>query len=191
MRWRGPGARAETARLSRLDAVRPRAYAALSEVERARLATLSDAAADEVLLGRWLLRSLAAEAVPGAEPQDVVVEATCPACGREHGRPTLPGLGLLGSIAHAGGLVVAAVARRDAWSAVGIDTEPVGAQGLGEAELLRWTEREAIGKALGVGIVEHVALDPAAGRPDDAARPDGWRLERLATPGHLTTLALR
>ncbi|WP_454296376.1 4'-phosphopantetheinyl transferase family protein [Salana multivorans] len=196
MKWRCDGAWAAAAPLDSLAQVRASAFTALSEAERARLRGLNDTRADEVLLGRWLLRSLVVGVLgqgsgsPG-EVRDVVVDAHCSRCGREHGRPRLPGLPLLASIAHAGGLVVVAVAASGRWAAVGVDTEPLGAQGLEDPELRRWTEREAVGKARGVGI----AADDDEGELPSSNLPGsplpGWRLERLPTPGHLTTLALR
>lgn len=234
-----------SARLAALDAIRPRAYAALNAAERERIATLADRAADEVVLGRWLLRTLTADVLAGRgaaaaglaessaanalaesaaaaptsaataptsaatartsatptgapRPEDVVVVSTCPECGQEHGRPTLPGTALLGSVAHSGGLVVAAVARREAWSAIGIDTEPIGAQGLSEPDLRRWTEREARAKARGTGIVRAQqgrrpeSTDASDGGPDVAPESLGnWQIMGLQTPGYVTTLALR
>ncbi|WP_454300878.1 hypothetical protein [Salana multivorans] len=221
MEWRGDGAWAVAAPVDSLAHVRASAFAASSEIERARLSGLSDARADEVLLGRWLLRSLVVEVLgPGSgspgglgatppagatppvgatsaaganrrprEARDVVVDARCSRCGREHGRPMLPGLPLLASIAHAGGLVVAAIAASERWTAVGVDTEPRGAQGLEDRELRQWTEREAVGKALGVGIVSDHGELPGCNLPSVPLA--GWRLEHLPTPGRLTTLALR
>lgn len=176
-----PGAWVAVAPLAALDAIRPRAYAALSPAERRRVATLSDRAADEVILGRWLLRTLAVEALanPALAPADVAVAARCPECGREHGQPTFPGHALLGSVTHSGDLAAAAVARVETWSALGIDTEPLGAQGLSEHQLRHWTEHEARAKARGTGIVH----------PDETDGP--WHFVRLDTPGYVTTLALR
>lgn len=197
--WRREGVWAASARLDALDRLRPRAYAALSVAERARVARLADTAADEVILGRWLLRSLAVEALLWASPdggappdrvapRDVVVVASCDWCGGHHGRPRFPELPLLGSIAHAGGLVVAAVALTARWTALGVDTERLGAHGLDADGLHDWTEHEAVGKALGVGIV---GADDDDERRLSAGGPGGWRLDRLDTPGHVTTLALR
>ncbi|HCX85799.1 MAG TPA: hypothetical protein DHV14_11820 [Micrococcales bacterium] len=204
------------ARTDAVDPVRSSAYSWLTASERARLEGMSDVAADETLLGRYLVRVLAAEAM-GCAADAVVVTATCPTCGREHGRPRVvvplvglparaPGLPLAGprahttfpapevSLAHAGGLVVAACSPTargpvDGTTtdsprprAIGVDTEPVPPDATRHevATLRAWTQREAVAKAEGTGIVvEH--------GPDVVAR---YVLHDVPTPGAVTSLAV-
>ncbi|TNU76267.1 hypothetical protein FH969_04050 [Miniimonas arenae] len=187
-----------------VDPVRSSAYSWLTASERARLEGISDVAADETLLGRYLVRVLAAEAMECAADA-VVITATCPACGREHGRPqvVVPLAGLRAhptfpapevSVAHAGGLVVAAcspTARGPVDGnttdssrprAIGVDTEPAPPDATRHevATLRAWTQREAVAKAEGTGIVvEH--------GPGVVAR---YVLHDVPTPGAVTSLAV-
>ena len=94
-----------------------------------------------------LVRSLAIELAdtdPGALHHD------CPFCGSvEHGRPYVDAPVHV-SVAHATGLTAVAV------SSVG----PVGIDLESDADLA-WVRREAVGKALGVGILGDEQLEPA------------------------------
>ena len=106
-----------------LDSSRHRMLRLLTLAERLRFeATGRREARDSFLLGRVLVRELAAETL-GIDPLEVVVEARCARCGGPHGRPVLggehPALERMRiSIAHCEGAVVAALATgRD----VGID----------------------------------------------------------------------
>ena len=158
---------------------RDRALGLLGAAERARAAGLvRDDRLDRFLLGRMLLRDLAADA-GGVPAEQVAVEAACERCGLEHGRPRLrwpdaagpaPSVGL----ASCDGLVVAALAPPDV--AVGIDVErPRAATTRGaEAErrdavalllggprrtaIRRWVRAEAVLKADGRGL----RVEPAA-----------------------------
>lgn len=167
--------------------------ALLSPAERqgmARFAHRRDAAA--FAAGRALLRSAAAAHL-GCRPADVPLEAPT------GGGPRIAGTELACSVAHAGDVVVVALAER---GVVGVDVEPLdgglpadeaawiaehllGAPApevalvrsqtnAGAAFLARWTLTEAVLKALGIGL----GADPREVRLELAGQP---RL--LAAPG--------
>ena len=98
-----------------LDSARHRMLRLLTLAERLRYeATGRREARDGFLLGRVLVRELAAETL-GIDPLDVRVDARCEQCGGPHGRPVLggdhPALERMRiSIAHCDGAVVAALA---------------------------------------------------------------------------------
>ncbi|WP_135849453.1 4'-phosphopantetheinyl transferase family protein [Serinibacter arcticus] len=133
-----------------LDGIRRDAARDLSDEERERWRGLPDLAADELLLGRHLLRTLVRRerGLPAREP--VVVLARCGTCGGPHGRPELPPGDLHASIAHAGGLVIAAVLPSSAGCGVGVDVEPLGPTD--PAATRAWTRYEAALKADGTGV---------------------------------------
>ncbi|KZX20667.1 4'-phosphopantetheinyl transferase family protein [Rathayibacter tanaceti] len=106
-----------------LDSSRHRMLRLLTLTERLRYeATGRREARDSFLLGRVLVRELAAETL-GLDPLEISVDARCERCAGPHGRPVLggehPALERMRiSIAHCDGAVVAALATgRD----VGID----------------------------------------------------------------------
>ena len=150
---------------------RGRALHLLGSAERARAVRIANVGLrDRFLLGRMLLRDLAAEA-GGLRAESVEVTAVCERCGAEHGRPRLqwsdapaaPPTASLASCAH---LVVAAIAP--AGVAVGVDLEPARVPREADAarrraivELLggtprtavrRWVRVEAVLKADGRGL---------------------------------------
>lgn len=150
---------------------RGRALHLLGTAERARaVRTANIGQRDRFLLGRMLLRDLAAEA-GGVRAEVVEVTAVCERCGAEHGRPRLrwsdapapPPTASLASCAH---LVVAAIAP--AGVSVGVDVEPARVAREADAarrsaivELLggtprtavrRWVRAEAVLKADGRGL---------------------------------------
>jgi 4'-phosphopantetheinyl transferase len=98
-----------------LDSSRHRMLRLLTLAERLRFeATGRREARDSFLLGRVLVRELAAETL-GIDPLEIAVEARCARCGGPHGRPVLagehPALERMRiSIAHCEGAVVAALA---------------------------------------------------------------------------------
>ncbi|MWV58331.1 4'-phosphopantetheinyl transferase family protein [Rathayibacter sp. VKM Ac-2754] len=98
-----------------LDSSRHRMLRLLTLAERLRYeATGRREARDSFLLGRVLVRELAAETV-GVDPLEITVDARCERCGGPHGRPVLggehPALERMRiSIAHCDGAVVAALA---------------------------------------------------------------------------------
>ena len=151
----------------------PTVTAALDDGERIRWAAFQPA--DDrarFATGRWLLKRLVRDVTGTGR---VALDATCPTCGKQHGRPVSvehPGLSL--SLAHSGDRVVAAVAE----TPIGVDVEairpldhvrlaprvlspderatydelPAAAR---EAALLAWwVRKEALLKAIGRGLVE-------------------------------------
>lgn len=144
------------------EKARRSALAVLSPVEAQRYATTSDAAKNDYLAGRMVLRGLAG-ALTGTHPGAVELVAICPDCGGPHGRPAIPGSSLNLSLSHGAGVVVAAASWH---SAVGIDVETPepSRQQLaaieavaGEASVEHWTRVEAVLKADGRGL----RVDPA------------------------------
>jgi 4'-phosphopantetheinyl transferase len=117
------------------------------------------------ILAAALLRLAAAHATNAPPAAEIVVERTCPSCGRPHWRPTLPGTGLHASVSHSGDRVAVALTRV---GPVGIDVERIGAvdtEGLSRSVLhpdeaaattedfyVYWTRKEAVVKATGDGI---------------------------------------
>ena len=139
------------------DAVRAESLALLSLAERQRCDSTAAHRREAFLAGRWMLRQLASELL-GVAPDQVHLIASCPDCGREHGKPHVADSRLQLALTHSADVVVAAAS----WdAAVGIDVEPldqpaaaVAAIGAltGEDSLLRWTRIEAILKADGRGL---------------------------------------
>jgi 4'-phosphopantetheinyl transferase len=173
---------------------RPRALASsplhlLPTAERERLATLRrEPDRERFATGRLLARAAIAQRT-ATPPGEVVIDATCPRCGRQHGRPTTPGLEL--SISHSGERVAIALTRS---APVGIDVESGESLGTGDgsalwpqvlcaterdaiaalppgrrrdALLVVWTRKEALLKASGdgLGIAMSTLEVSAAGRP--------------------------
>ena len=139
----------------------------LSDDERARRAGLWDAAhRAQYTVAAALLRLVAAP-LTGGSASSVVVDRTCPSCGRHHGRPRLPGTGLHVSISHSGTTVAVAVSSA---GEVGVDVQQVedgsvqelGPLVLAEAEaghvaaprdfFTYWARKEALVKATGDGV---------------------------------------
>lgn len=167
---------------------------ALVPQERAYVSA-SGAQQSTTRLSRALLRLLLARYLQRA-PAEVEIDRSCPVCGREHGKPTLTGQSrvdarLQFSVSHGGELLVFAFADD---TPVGVDVEPVGSDDVSEelldfvlthAERARltglpgpqrrrgflrhWTGKEAVLKALGIGLeVEPKAVElpsPVMGRP--------------------------
>lgn len=148
---------------------------------------------DERRPGQQLLERAATERLGGP---DVDVVRACPSCGSSsHGRPVVPGVPDLGlSLAHAGGLALVAVVQR---ARVGVDLEPLDTDvehladvALGphdapaptSAALLRtWTRKEAVLKAVGVGL----AADPSRLAVSAAHQPPElttWSVVDVADP---------
>lgn len=180
----------------------------LSAVDAARAASFGAGRRAEFVTGRALVRALLAETALDA----VVTSACCPRCGKPHGGVLVangagpedaPRAGAVASVAHAGGLVVAAVAsgrvRR-----LGVDLESALAEddrladlaaligGPPEDALHRWTLIEAVLKADGRGL----QVDPAEVRLEvgrrATARVGGvrYRLAEIPAPqGWIASLA--
>ena len=151
----------------------------LTPDERAHVDGIGDGRAT-ARLSRGLLR-LALARYLDLPPAEIEIDRSCPECGRPHGRPRLrrrPGPAMEAiefSVSHGGDLLVLAFTETPP---VGVDVEPIGGQEDVSAELLdftlttterqrlrevpapqrrqiflrHWTGKEAILKALGVGL---------------------------------------
>lgn len=191
---------------------RERALRWLGSAERARAeATPHDGLRDRFLLGRMLLREVAARA-GGIPAEEIRIVATCARCGAEHGRPRIEwpdsaGPAWSASLSSCPDLVVAAVAP--AGAAIGVDVEPDrSAESRGrEAErrmavveligepsrtaIRRWVRTEAVLKADGRGLRVEPALvrfDGTAARLDD--RSQVYRVVDRRIDGCLVSVAV-
>jgi 4'-phosphopantetheinyl transferase len=140
-------------------------FGLLDDVERSRVRRLHrpDDQARFVSATALLRRAVAAET--GLRPSAVVLDRSCPTCGRPHGRPRLPGLDIHASIAHSGNIVGVALTRV---GLVGLDVEELkerdfmtlGRHVLDSDEAVSssldfyryWTRKEAVVKATGDGM---------------------------------------
>lgn len=195
----------------------------LDATELERVAAISDPdTRAQHAIGRALVRLAAADAC-GCDPADVRVTVS------ESGKPTLPELpGLHVNVAHAHRAVVVA---STSGGPIGVDIEHPAATvpqprrlaqrlfASDEASTLSalpedllvdrfasvWTIKEAVGKALGVGIIpalEHVVvetgdIDPSSGGADLRLAAVGvgppveaWTLHQLVAPGGLEKIAV-
>lgn len=169
----------------------------LDDAERGRFAAyrrLEDR--QRFLTGRVLARTIVGQRL-GAAPQDVVLDATCPDCGKPHGRPTVPGTELVLSISHAGERVGLAVADG---VPVGLDVEALDRnsgpdlvrysltdveqaaiaqlpeQQRATAFFTYWTRKEALMKATGRGLklpLRSITLTPPGEPPRLLSSDDG------------------
>ncbi|GAB3389788.1 hypothetical protein GCM10027568_12500 [Humibacter soli] len=161
--------------------------------------------------GRIMLASLVAELV-GVDVRDVVIDARCPRCGLQHGRPrvTAPSaaVGTGVSVSHAEGTtVVAAVLSRT----VGVDAEPAhldaeraaaiheiaGESPDGAEPARHWTRVEAVLKADGRGLevdprgILFTVVDGVAVLARVADRPEEYAVLDVEAPHALcVTVAL-
>ena len=152
---------------------RGRALHLLGSAERARAVRTANAGLrDRFLLGRMLLRDLAAEAA-GMRAEEVEVTAVCERCGAEHGRPRAAMAGCPGPAPERR----ASPRARTWWSrriapagvAVGVDVEPRASAARGRrgpraarssscsaepprTAVRRWVRAEAVLKADGRGL---------------------------------------
>lgn len=145
----------------------------LDDVEQGRFeAYRQDADKRRFLTGRVLAKTVAAEWL-GVPVDSVKFDATCEDCGKQHGRPHVPGADLTLSISHSGDLIGVAATPS---VPVGLDVEtatrraddglieyalsPAEAAhltGLTDAEkanafFVYWTRKEAVMKATGKGL---------------------------------------
>lgn len=145
----------------------------LDDVEQGRFeAYRQDADKRRFLTGRVLAKTVAAERL-GRAVEAVKFDATCEDCGKQHGRPYVPGADLTLSISHSGDLI--GVAATPAVP-VGLDVETATRKaddglieyalspaetahltGLTDAEkanafFIYWTRKEAVMKATGKGL---------------------------------------
>lgn len=150
-----------------------RLLALLDPAERTRFAGYRQPADQRrFLTGRVLARTMAGRRL-GVSPAGVALDATCPDCGKPHGRPQVVGANITLSISHAGervglaltdgvpvGLDVEAISRRsddrliayalsEAERAV-VDALPPDARA--DAFFGYWTRKEALMKATGRGL---------------------------------------
>ncbi|MGA4847508.1 4'-phosphopantetheinyl transferase family protein [Streptomyces sp. G5(2025)] len=179
----------------------------LDPVERARLAATHDRADRRRFLLGCAISRIALGEFLAVEPEEVGLLRHCPTCGGPHGKVRVRGeeaSGIRLSVTHSGDLVGVAFCRS---ADVGLDVEPVDTAVdvaglaptvLGDSEIaaldsvpphdrtrafLRyWTRKEAVAKALGIGIfttlrrLEMTAPDAPAAiaawpeRPDTASR---------------------
>ncbi|WP_156760411.1 hypothetical protein [Microbacterium karelineae] len=171
----------------------------------------ADAGAARSATGRALLAGLIAELAPGADP---AVSRECPRCGAtDHGRPRADDAPVAVSVSYAGGVVVAAAARSEHVSALGVDAEPERDGPLAELaplfapatppDVRGWTMIEAVVKADGRGL--RVAPGEVRFRaPRTATRLPGARIAALpdacgtfevapapAPPGMAVSVAIR
>jgi 4'-phosphopantetheinyl transferase len=138
----------------------PRLEALLDDVGRGRRDSYRRAEdRDRFLVGNALVKCAVA-ARTGKPPAGVVIDRTCPHCGKPHGKTVVPGLEL--SVTHSGDLV--GVAVHDAYP-VGVDVEQI--RQTHDRDALRryvmsetetgdlftaWTRKEAVTKATGDGL---------------------------------------
>jgi 4'-phosphopantetheinyl transferase len=139
----------------------------LSDDERARRSRLwDDGHRAQYTVAAALLRLVAAPLTARAASR-VVVDRSCPRCGRPHGRPRLTGTGLHVSISHSGTTVAVAVSGA---GEVGVDVQRVDVDPVQELSPLvlaeteaghvaaardfftYWTRKEALVKATGDGV---------------------------------------
>ena len=168
------------------------ALAVLSPAEVERYATESNP--DGFIAGRLLLRTLVAE-LAGSTPSGIVLDATCPDCGKQHGRVTAPGTPFHVSISHAADVVV--VAAADEPIGIDLEAEPTPealaaiAAVAGEASITRWTRVEAVLKADGRGLrvdPQRVVFEGDLAWIDDG--PERYQLsEADLAPGIHATIA--
>jgi 4'-phosphopantetheinyl transferase len=161
----------------------------LSDSERARRTGLWEAGRAQYTVAAALLRLAAASHTARAAEQ-VVVDRSCPRCGRYHGRPRLPGTGLYASISHSGTTVAVALSCA---GQVGVDVQQVEDDPVGELLPLvlaepeighvaaardfftYWVRKEALVKATGDGVT--VPL------PEVMVSPPGTPARLLGYPG--------
>jgi len=170
---------------------RAEALAVLSPAEQQRYTA---GPTESFLAGRLLLRNLLTD-ITGTAANEVILDATCPDCGKQHGRVTAPGTDLHVSISHSAEVVVVAVAGVP----IGIDVEgepspealaAIGAVA-GEASITRWTRVEAVLKADGRGLrvdPKRVVFNADVAWIDDA--PERYQLSEIdVAPGIQVTVA--
>jgi 4'-phosphopantetheinyl transferase len=173
--------------------MRPWHAEVLSDGERARRGGLWDPGQRaQYTVAAALLRLVAAPLTARAAAS-VVVDRSCPSCGRHHGRPRLPGTGLHVSISHSGAMVAVAVSRA---GEVGVDVQQIAGDSVDELSALVlaeseaghvaaardfftfWTRKEALVKATGDGVtvpLPEVVVTPPGTPPRllDYPRPGG------------------
>jgi len=181
----------------------------LDDVEQGRFEGYrQDADKRRFLTGRVLAKTVAAERL-GLAVETVKFDATCEDCGKQHGRPRIPGTDLTLSISHSGeligvaatpsvpvgldvetatrraddGLIEYALSPAEAAHLTGLDAEEKAA-----AFFVYWTRKEAVMKATGKGLripLQSITFsrydEPARllESGDPALRPEETRLRDL------------
>ncbi len=171
--------------------------ALLDEGERARYEALRDPGdRARFVTGRALVRTVLGRAT-GTAPDRVRISRLCRHCGKEDGKPFVPGTDVRFSLSHSGEHVVLAVTRE---SEIGVDVQRVSRGEVGEiagrvlsaeehrqfetlptgnrayAFAVYWARKEALLKAVGVGIaVPKRAISVSA--PGQPAALLAWRGE--------------
>jgi 4'-phosphopantetheinyl transferase len=148
-----------------LGQLRPEHEALLDATEQARAGTYARAAdRSRFVLGAALLKLAVADSA-GRAATEIVVDRECEQCGRQHGRPQVPGLKIHVSVAHSGDLVTIALTSL---APVGIDVEQrtgppdpaLVTRVLAPTErldaepwfLAYWCRKESVLKATGAGL---------------------------------------
>jgi 4'-phosphopantetheinyl transferase len=191
--------------LAHLNQLRPTHEVLLAKQEVARAAKFRlEADRSRFVLATALLRCAVARRLGGSAAA-VQLDRRCRDCGREHGRPRLPGTGLAASLSHSGDLVAVALTEGQA---VGVDVEQI--TGIDYVSLLGhvcapeelshvispaafysyWTRKEAILKATGAGLrmpMSSVVVSPPGGAPllisgGLSSMPSGSQLADLEVP---------
>lgn len=176
----------------------------LGPIDTTRAAGLPGDQKTSFVQGRTLLHRLLGELQPGPVPQ--LDATTCPHCGGPHGPVSVEGPAVVVSLAHADGLVVAAVAATSKVSALGVDAERDTVEaterladlvkligGPPASALRRWTQIEAVLKADGRGLrvaPERVRIEDEAAQIE--GDPASYHLANITGPaGYLISLAWR
>lgn len=172
----------------------------LTAGDRARLASASAHDRSRLVAGRTALLGAAAR-FSGLPPSAITIDASCPDCGRSHGRPQVRGASspIHVSLTHAGGRAIAVASAVP----VGVDAETRATlrakraavravTGAARTHGIRhWTQVEAILKADGRGL----RVDPGAVTVDGrrgavADSPSRYRLSAWhRVPGLLVSIA--
>jgi len=137
----------------------------LDKAERDRRSALRRAADQARFTVAATVLRLAAGRLVGVPADRLVVDRTCPDCGRPHGKPRLPGHQIEVSVSHSGDRVVVAAT---AVAPVGVDVEQIGPVDqarladhvLAPGEVASsvtdffryWTRKESVLKATGDGL---------------------------------------
>jgi 4'-phosphopantetheinyl transferase len=198
---------------ARTDWIRPWHVDVLSDGERARRGGLWDERHRAQFTVAAALLRLVVAPLTARTAAEVVVDRSCPSCGRHHGRPRLPGTGLHVSISHSGATVAVAVSSA---GAVGVDVQQVVDDSVDELSPLvlaeseaghvaaardfftYWTRKEALVKATGDGVavpLGEVVVSPPGTPPRllGYPRPGGLaaQLRDLSPdPGYVGALAV-
>ena len=191
---------------ARSDVRLGKALSVLDPGERARLGQFRNSSlVHHFAVGRWILKGVIG-AYMGLSPSQVhLTREPCPACGGPNGRPSaVGGAGLHFSLTHTMDLMGVAIASVP----VGVDLEPahrrmpegvvsllhpveqVQLRGRPETAVRCWVRKEAVLKALGLGVA-HGVVEPLVGAGRSPLRGAGWELRDLAGPAdHRAALAV-